>query len=62
MTDNNVFRCHTLACGFAHSAAISEKGKLFVWGENQDARLQKIEKATVNKQKVVKNALLKIPT
>jgi alpha-tubulin suppressor-like RCC1 family protein len=34
------FKCHTLACGFAHSCVISTDGRFYVWGENLDGRIQ----------------------
>ena len=34
------FKCNPVACGKAHTAAICNDGRLFMWGENKDGSLQ----------------------
>jgi phosphopantetheinyl transferase (holo-ACP synthase) len=40
--------CHTVSAGFSHSAAVSNSGKLYVWGDNENKRLWDLPGAPKN--------------
>ena len=37
------FQQRSIAAGFQHSAAISEEGKLYLWGDNNDQQLKSFD-------------------